>query len=402
MKCSVCGHDLLMQPDNDEAVCENCGLRYPLETLKSMSAQPTREDPKDSAQVSSVATTTAPNIPIAKEDGEAESNALLLNWKTSVGASVAGAICASALNAIPYDGVIGSFVTIIYFGFGLIYAAFMYPSLFKKRPFSISSGVVSFMNFLAGGFVFGPLWNHNLTIRKRGISHIVYLVGSLTILIALLSFLLMLATSQPETESPQLQVQSSSSTSQPSETYGPSHETSSASAKEPASDNESAASHESEDKTEPAAEEDISSPLDNLSNGSFSARSPIDGKMTSTTEGRRKIGWHSYNREDGTRYSSYEEVKDIARNALVTVGLSSSEAERVLDTACDAMLNDEGRLGNYGSEENGVRFRKGSCTFMLDGEEWVFTIGNSKRTNDEPQYDGVITDYDLGIKLVEE
>lgn len=186
MKCSICGHSLVMLPQNEGAICEQCGVRYPLDTLKALVAG---EEGQSFAQSASVnANPIAADLPSSSRSGDDDRapNALLGCWETSIGWSVAGLICASAICAIPYSGVAGNLVTIAYFGFSLVYAMFLYPSLFKDHPYSSSSTVVSFLNFLAGGLVFGALWNHGLTIKKRGFSFLVYAAGSVLLLLAIL------------------------------------------------------------------------------------------------------------------------------------------------------------------------------------------------------------------------
>lgn len=47
---------------------------------------------------------------------------------------------------------------------------------FKLGQSAKSCRVVSFLNCLFGGYVFGPIWNHSLTIKTKSASNIVAVV----------------------------------------------------------------------------------------------------------------------------------------------------------------------------------------------------------------------------------
>lgn len=72
----------------------------------------------------------------------------------------------------------------------LVYLLVVYPSYFTEKPLLKSSKAISFANFMAGSFVFGWIWNNNLTKKRKGISNIVaaVLYGVLCALIILSLF----------------------------------------------------------------------------------------------------------------------------------------------------------------------------------------------------------------------
>ena len=63
-----------------------------------------------------------------------------------------------------------------YLVFCIVYAAKLYPSYFTDKPALSSPEAVNFLNGLVGGIIFGLLWNHNLTRKDKGVSHIVFIV----------------------------------------------------------------------------------------------------------------------------------------------------------------------------------------------------------------------------------
>ena len=108
---------------------------------------------------------------------------LLYSWKTSIGATIGGIILAyilSGLNgALAYDGTSFIFTTIfsiVTMVFGIIYALAVYPSFFTANPKIKNNTGISFLNGLFGGIIFGCIWNSNLTKKRKGISHIVFVI----------------------------------------------------------------------------------------------------------------------------------------------------------------------------------------------------------------------------------
>lgn len=129
---------------------------------------------------------------------ESSQSPLLDIWKTSGGASVCGVVLGLTVNRLgaflPRDmAVFALFVLFGYVVAGIVYAAWAYPSLFGPKPKLKSSEAVSFWNCAFGGVIFGPLWNHNLTKRTRGVSHQVFVALECTVLICgLLAFVALL------------------------------------------------------------------------------------------------------------------------------------------------------------------------------------------------------------------
>jgi hypothetical protein len=102
-------------------------------------------------------------------------------WKTSVGYSVLGVLVLPVLFAV--DGIITGPAAWVFeimrhvcIVSQLIYAVAIYPSLFDRKPRLKSSAVISFWNCAVGGFVFGPIWNGNLSKKVKGVSNIVFAV----------------------------------------------------------------------------------------------------------------------------------------------------------------------------------------------------------------------------------
>jgi len=108
-------------------------------------------------------------------------------WRTNSGLTIFGIIVGIIISRIVFgDALLDSLplelllifgiAAIAYSIIGIVYAAVIYPSLFTARPKAKSPGSVSFLNGLFGSFIFGVIWNINLTNRKKGISHIVYVI----------------------------------------------------------------------------------------------------------------------------------------------------------------------------------------------------------------------------------
>ncbi len=120
---------------------------------------------------------------------------VLQAWKPSVGFSILGVLIGTpafgllgfliaigpmvlayyligsdALTA-PIAGIVGNVLIIIY-------TAKFYPSYFTDRPVLRSNRAISFANLMIGTWLFGFIWNGNLTKRRKGVSHVVMLVVS--------------------------------------------------------------------------------------------------------------------------------------------------------------------------------------------------------------------------------
>lgn len=102
-------------------------------------------------------------------------------WKTSTGFSILGIAAFSILTMVGSNSTGGaswlfSVVQPVYVLAQLLYAAIVYPSFFSKKPKLKSNAAISFWNCAMGWFIFGPIWNGNLTKRSRGVAHIVFVV----------------------------------------------------------------------------------------------------------------------------------------------------------------------------------------------------------------------------------
>ena len=123
---------------------------------------------------------------------------LLGAWKTNVLFTVLGVLACAAVNGFlggsidangeVTGGAMTGVLSLAYIIFTIVYALKIYPSYFSDKPMLDSVEAISFLNTFAGGIIFGLLWNHNLTLKKIGISHIVYvvLIGVIFILAILL------------------------------------------------------------------------------------------------------------------------------------------------------------------------------------------------------------------------
>lgn len=202
MRCIACGSELTMEPDLQEARCQGCGIRYPLDALKDM--HETQVKNMQSAPPSDMKTKPLSLQPMAAQEKagsttnssemrgpqSCETYPTLDAWDTSYGLSFLGCVLAALLCSLPYNGFAGWAITIAYGIATAIYAIAIYPSFFKSKPFLTSPSAISFLNCLFGGCVFGSLWNYNLTKRKRGISYIVC-IGIMTLSVVLLIFALL-------------------------------------------------------------------------------------------------------------------------------------------------------------------------------------------------------------------
>jgi len=112
-------------------------------------------------------------------------------WKTSVSGSLLGAfvgfpvmivltfVVATLLvtllaltgASVNYQSLVVTTATSVFLGLTLAYAAKFYPSLFTAKPRLKSRRIISFLNLVFGWFVFGLLWNRNLTKKSQGRSH---------------------------------------------------------------------------------------------------------------------------------------------------------------------------------------------------------------------------------------
>ncbi len=98
-------------------------------------------------------------------------------WHTELLASIAGALVSLVIfNLSNLIGFTGDLVRFVFMVFQFIYAIAVYPSFFGLKPKIQSSPAIAFWNCAVGSFIFGPLWNSNLTNKHKGISHIVFAI----------------------------------------------------------------------------------------------------------------------------------------------------------------------------------------------------------------------------------
>lgn len=144
---------------------------------------------------------------------EIEGPPALRAWKTSVVFSILGFLAilllsiivslpitialelhmgaASAALPYPVTTIAGSLAGMVSAVLTTVYALAIYPSYFRRKPLLKSPRMISFLNFLFGGLIFGCLWNSNLTRSKiierpeKGISYIVASVLSIITLCSL-------------------------------------------------------------------------------------------------------------------------------------------------------------------------------------------------------------------------
>lgn len=102
-------------------------------------------------------------------------------WRTSTSASALGVVVFLFTFNIEYIlperyMMAASFLRLAYMIFQTLYALVVYPSLFSLKPKMTKAASASFWNCAVGGFIFGPLWNGNLTKRRKGISNVTFAV----------------------------------------------------------------------------------------------------------------------------------------------------------------------------------------------------------------------------------
>ena len=153
-----------------------------------------------STPVPSAASTPAVTSTTAPTASTAPTTTFLTQWKTNVGMSVLGIFVLFLFNGVTSALITDSLrVTLLDLGvlicstvfalFCVWYALSVYPKFFGDKPRFKSPLAVSFLNCLAGSFIFGPIWNGNLTKKVRGISHIIYSVFAIIVLICCVELL---------------------------------------------------------------------------------------------------------------------------------------------------------------------------------------------------------------------
>ncbi len=177
---SSSGNNISVKASTPAELCESkCSDN---EHLDDSNDESTSESPSDENAAEIKAPESGEEKPV-QPDTECviESKAPLLDtWKTSESFSffgfVGGLILWGALGLVEsrYMGFfIGSILNFIIY---CLYATRAYTTFFGKHPIIRSNYIASFFNFAVGGLIFGAIWNHNLTIGRKGISHIVLIV----------------------------------------------------------------------------------------------------------------------------------------------------------------------------------------------------------------------------------
>lgn len=141
------------------------------------------------------------SITCSNEATDTAQASVLNTWKTSVGFSFLGVfvgvpimmmlmilvsvpISLGLASLIGASGDLANAITtalvtpvaaIIFYVVSIIYATKFYPSYFTDKPKIKSNKLISFLNLTFGSFIFGVLWNGNLTKKAKGYSHTVFM-----------------------------------------------------------------------------------------------------------------------------------------------------------------------------------------------------------------------------------
>ncbi|GAB2021267.1 hypothetical protein RyT2_03410 [Pseudolactococcus yaeyamensis] len=108
-------------------------------------------------------------------------------WKTNIPLSVIGVVLNRVVSRMPlFFWQLYLIVMLAMLVFSIIYALWIFPSLFRDKPVLRDNQIISFFNCFVGGIIFGLIWNWSLTKGQKGISNFVFL--GLTVLMFVLSF----------------------------------------------------------------------------------------------------------------------------------------------------------------------------------------------------------------------
>ena len=200
-RCPVCNQDIAVADDREFTFCTNCGAKLlpPTAAVNAGSAFDTPSSPYPQqvqypgqpapAAYDGYAPGRTPVQPVATQ----ATTPFLAQWKTGVGATIAGILVSAAVSGVS-EVIVQTATTNadikIYlwacFLVTLVWAilCFAVPPKRFKPDYRGSNGGVSFVNGLLGGIIFGCLWNSNLTNKNtKQCSHIV--LGIIELLIAL-------------------------------------------------------------------------------------------------------------------------------------------------------------------------------------------------------------------------
>lgn len=222
VSCAICGGDISISVAEGMGKCTGCGVVYEFDALSTMSKQAAANDVMESRDDESMCTMTqtaatssagaaatirSPNwnaadyppiaspLPEVVSDAENASSRVVpckqdvnarFDWETPYLASIMGLVfCAlgagwvSALMKADLVGLsLGLVVVVLYFVAAIVWAGVYYPTLFTDKPKVVSASWVGFWNFFLGGWLFGLIWNHNLTLGKKSVSYVVLMIGN--------------------------------------------------------------------------------------------------------------------------------------------------------------------------------------------------------------------------------
>ena len=169
-RCPLCGEETTVPLKVEQCYCSSCGQQVLAGAAIAFAAGDL-----------DASTNLLEND--RRNDGGSSAAPFLSQWSTRKGVAATGIILAlSANSAVTFlsryqleftEAMIILLSSLAYIAFNAIYAAIVYPSLFKDDPLAKSSASVSFLNGFFGGPIFGCLWCHNLTRKNKGVSYIV-------------------------------------------------------------------------------------------------------------------------------------------------------------------------------------------------------------------------------------
>lgn len=196
--CPGCRSEVDAPESGNTYQCKHCGQAFVVDN-PDMPTSASKEESAAAAQQAKapqVQTVMAIDKVVNESPNSGQARTSVLdNWNTSVGFSIFGFVLigvwtvlfgwiiaigiSPALPRMPYQstiGIIGAINGLIYSAICLLYALIFYPSYFTEKPLIKSSRVISCLNFLFGNVIYGAFWNHNLTIKKKGISSYVFAI----------------------------------------------------------------------------------------------------------------------------------------------------------------------------------------------------------------------------------
>lgn len=184
--------------DSDSVFCSKCGTsladvstdRSVKSSISAASCSEARDGFVSVASSHPAANASKDMDPV---DKTGSSKSLHVNfdssWSTNYAVTAVGMIIAAALNfgfntLESSVAAVGVFVNIeilsmVYTLGNMYYCFIVYPTFFSPSPLLRSTSVVSLLNGLFGGVLFGCLWNTCLAKHKKGVSYIVSGVGAI-------------------------------------------------------------------------------------------------------------------------------------------------------------------------------------------------------------------------------